>query len=465
LDSLIKSSRSISSEIVLEKLLPAMIYIAVENAGAQSGYLLLEKQGKLFLSAYSEIEQEQGNLLSSLPLQDSYAVPKSIINYVFRTQTPLVIDYVGNEDRFSQDPYFEDKDAKSILCYPLLHSGEIKGIIYLENNLIVSAFGEKQTKVLNILSAQTAVSLQNAMLYNDLEKSLDKQIRLTEAYSRFTPDEYLSFLGHESILDAQLGDHKHAEMVVLFCDIRSYTTISEQMTPEDNFAFMSNYHHRMSGFIAKNNGIINQLLGDGIMAFFFSPEDAVDASIDIQLELLEYNRERQEKGRSPVKVGVGLHKGPVIIGIVGNEKRMGITISSDTVNTASRVEGLTKYYGSNILLSKTVAKELGAIQMKKIRRLGEVKVKGKSKTLDLLECFAGDPPAIHAKKSSHFELFKVGQNHYFNQEFEKALEVFQHICKGNPDDGPAHWYLERAEHYHKNGVPENWAGVEEMGTK
>lgn len=465
LESLMKSARSISSEIVLEKLLPAMIYIAVENAGAQSGYLLLNKNGQLFLSAYSEIEQAQGRLLEDIPINGSDKVPTSIINYTYRTQEPLVIDFLGNDDRFSDDPYFIGKEAKSIICYPLLHLGQLKGVIYLENNLIFRAFGEKQTKVLNILSTQIAVSLQNAMLYNDLEKSLDQQIKLTEAYGRFTPKEYLRFLGRESILDAQLGDNRHAEMIVLFCDIRSYTTISEQMTPEENFLFMSTYHHRMSGFISKNNGMINQLLGDGIMAFFFNSEDAVKASVEIQLELLEYNRERYEKGRKPVKVGVGLHKGPVIIGIVGNENRMGITISSDTVNTASRVEGLTKYYGANILLSKTVAQELSATQMQSIRRLGEVKVKGKSKTLDLLECFAGDPPVINAKKSSHQALFQVGQQHYFQQDFEKAIAIFRHICNGNPDDLPARWHLKKAEHYKVNGVPDDWMGVEDMAMK
>jgi len=330
---------------------------------------------------------------------------------------------------------------------------------------LVRAFGEKQTKVLSILSAQVAVSLQNAILYKDLEKSLDQQIQLTEAYSRFTPKEYLRFLGRESILDAQLGDHHHAEMIVLFCDIRSYTTISEQMTPEENFLFMSTYHHRMSGFISNNNGIINQLLGDGIMAFFFHSKDAVKASIEIQLELLEYNRERYEKGRKPVKVGIGLHKGPVIMGIVGNEKRMGITISSDTVNTASRVEGLTKHYGANILLSKMVAKELGELQMQKIRRLGKVKVKGKSKTLDLLECFAGDPPLINTKKSVHLNLFNAGQSHYFKEEFEQAISIFQQICQDNPDDLPAQWYLKKAQHYQTNGVPNKWSEIEAMDMK
>lgn len=465
LTSLMKSARSISSEIVLEKLLPAMIDIAVENAGAQSGYLLLEKEGQLLLSAYSEIEQEQGLLLDNLPLKESGKVPESIINYTYRTQEPLIIDYVGNDERFAQDSYFLDKDPKSILCYPLIHQGKLKGIIYLENHLIVQAFGKKQTKVLSILSAQVAVSLQNAILYKDLEKSLDKQIRLTEAYSRFTPKEYLRFLGRDSILDAQLGDNRHAEMIVLFCDIRSYTTISEQMTPEENFLFMSTYHHRVSGFISKNNGIINQLLGDGIMAFFFSSEDAVRASIEIQLELLEYNRERYEKGRKPVRVGIGLHKGPVIIGIVGNEDRMGITISSDTVNTASRVEGLTKYYGANILVSNTVAQEVSEQQMLQLRRLGKVKVKGKSKTLELLECFGGDPPELNQQKNEHQALFKAGQAHYFQEDFEKAIDLFQQICEENPDDRPAHWYLKRARNYQEHGVPDNWLGVEEMGSK
>jgi flavodoxin len=153
------------------------------------------------------------------------------------------------------------------------------------------------------------------------------------------------------------------------------------------------------------------------------------------------------------------------MGIVGNEKRMGITISSDTVNTASRVEGLTKHYGANILLSKMVAQELSELQMQKIRRLGKVKVKGKSKILDLLECFAGDPPLTNTKKSAHLNLFNTGQSHYFKEEFEQAISIFQQICQDNPDDLPAHWYLEKAQHYQKNGVPNKWLGIEAMDMK
>lgn len=465
LASLFKSATSISSEIVLEKLLPTMIYIAVENAGAQSGYLLLEQDGNLFLNAFYHIEKAEGQLLSNLPLQESNSVPKSIIHYIFRTGTPLVLDNATGDHRFRQDPYFTDKAPKSILCHPLIYQGKLLGVIYLENNLLVKAFGENQIKVLRILSTQIAVSLQNAMLYQDLEKSLDQQIRLTEAYSRFTPKEYLRFLGRESILDAQLGDNHHADMVVLFSDIRSYTTLCETMTPEENFQFMSVYLQRMSGLVSQNDGIIDQLLGDGIMAFFFQPKDALKCAIDMQLDLQQYNRERHKEKKQPVKVGIGLHKGPVIIGIVGDEKRMSITIASDTVNTASRIEGLTKYYGTNILISSAVAHALTGNQKKKTRNLGKVRVKGKNQTLDLWECFAGDPLDSHLNKESNITAFHTAQQHFCKGDFEQAMPIFQKICQNSPHDLPAQMYLQKSITFLDTGTPDGWTGIEEMEIK
>ena len=465
LASLMKSATAISGEIMLDKLLPAMIHIVVENAGAQRGYLILEQDAQFVLRACQENREEPPVLLPALPVEDSGRVPESIINYILRTRTPLILDYAAADERFRQDPYIQERQPKSILCVPILHKGVLKGAFYLENNLIAQAFSDTQADVAAILSAQTAVSLENALLYKDLEEALEKQVVLTNAYSRFTPREYLRFLGHDSILDVKLGDHRHENMTVLFSDVRSYTAISEQLTPEENFQLMSTYFKQMSKIVAEHQGIINQLLGDGIMAFFTSPEKALEAAVAMQLRLQRYNQSRLAKGNIPLRVGIGLHTGPVIIGIMGDEGRMDITISSDTVNTASRIEGLTKHFGANILLSEQVAAQLSAAACQQLRTLGKVQLQGKSEEVGIFECFGGDEPETSAGKAASQVAFQAALAAYAAGQFPSAADGLSQVAALNSDDRPAQFFLKKAQKLRLAAPGEDWTGVEQMRVK
>src|SRR5690606_26879972 len=146
---------------------------------------------------------------------------------------------------------------------------------------------------------------------------------INNAYTKFIPREFLNSLGHENILQVKLGDSKHQEMTVLFSDIRGYTSMSENMSPPDNFKFLNAYLRRIGPGIKANHGFINQYYGDGIMALFENnPQYAIEAAIDMQLRVELYNKERKKKKRPLIEIGVGLHKGPLMIGVLGDEKRM-----------------------------------------------------------------------------------------------------------------------------------------------
>jgi predicted ATPase/class 3 adenylate cyclase len=465
LASLMKSATAISGEILLDKLLPAMIHIVVENAGAQRGYLILEQDAQFVLRACQENREAPPVLLPALPVVGSGIVPESIINYTLRTRAPLILDYAAADERFRQDPYIQERQPKSILCVPILHKGVLKGAFYLENNLIAQAFSDIQADVAAILSAQTAVSLDNALLYKDLEEALEKQVILTNAYSRFTPREYLRFLGHDSILDVKLGDHRHENMTVLFSDVRSYTAISEQLTPEENFQLMSTYFKQMSKIVAGHQGIINQLLGDGIMAFFTDPGKALEAAVAMQLRLQRYNRSRLASGHIPLRVGIGLHTGPVIIGIMGDEGRMDITISSDTVNTASRIEGLTKHFGANILLSEQVVAQLSDAARQQLRTLGKVQLQGKSEEVGIFECFGGDEPETSAGKAASRPAFQAALSAYAAGQFQSAADGLSQVAALNADDRPAQFFLQKAQKLLLVGPSTDWTGVEQMQVK
>lgn len=465
LSSLMKSATTISGEIVLDKLLPAMIHIVVENAGAQRGFLVLEKKGVSVLAAAYDTAQPEAVLLPDVPMTDSGMVPESVLAYSHRTFEPVVLDAATTDTRFRTDPYIVAHQPKSILCIPILHQSTFRGALYLENNLIAQAFPAERVQVMNILSAQIAVSLDNALLYHNLEAALHQQVTLTEAYSRFTPKAYLRFLGHTSILDVKLGDHRSETMTVLFSDIRAYTSIAEQLSSEENFLFISSYLEQMSGVVARHNGMVNQLLGDGILAFFSKPEDALRAAVEMQERIRNFTVKRPDKEAIPIRIGIGLHTGEVIIGIVGDAQSMDTGIVSDTVNAASRIEGLTKHFGVNILLSETVMEHLDADTRTGLRALGRVQVKGKREDIGLYECFNGDPADMRKDKTEYLADYNRGLEHYFGRRFEEAETIFATLAQQHAGDPVLRLYRDKARHWAEHGVSSDWTGVDSIEFK
>jgi two-component system, sensor histidine kinase ChiS len=241
--------------------------------------------------------------------------------------------------------------------------------------------------------------------------------RIFRVTGRFVPDEFIRSLGRERITEVQLGDHVTREVSVFFADLRDYTRLSEQMGPEDNFHFIDAYNRRMGPIVNRNHGFINQYLGDAILALFPGESaDAIRCAIGIHEELRSYNLHRQGKGRMPIRVGTGLHTGPLIMGVTGDEERMDVAIISDTVNTASRIESLSKHYGVNILLSEESLNRLRDPSEFHFRFLGKVQMKGKQNALRLYECFDGDSPDLLEAKAETAARFNEAMQHYFNKD-------------------------------------------------
>jgi class 3 adenylate cyclase len=465
LSSLMKATATISGEIILNKLLPSMISIVVENAGAEVGYLILKQDEELELVVKRSVNSPQAEFMHRLPLAESAEVAQSVMQYTYRSQDILLLDHAYHDERFKNDQHIRNHKLKSILCVPIIHQGAFRGALYLENNLITYAFSPERVNVMKILSAQIAVALDNALLYRNLEDALQQQLTLTEAYSRFTPKEYLRFLGHTSILDVQLGDYRSERMTVLFCDIRAYTSIAELLSAEENFQFLSVYLEKMTEIITSHGGMVNQLLGDGILAFFNAPDEALQASIAMQILLQNYQIHNRQGDPMPIKAGIGLHSGEVIIGIMGNAKRMDTGIVSDTVNAASRIEGLTKHFGVNVLLSEMVVEQLQAKASTSFRFIGRVRMKGKKAAIGLYECFEGDQPEMKAKKAASLPAFQQAMDLYTRQEFQAAQEQFVQLIAQSPDDALLHYYAAKIKTLLEHGSPENWDAIEAIEIK
>ncbi len=167
LDSIVKALQVLSSEIHLNQLLEKLMHTVIENAGAQRGLLILEKQGQWVIEAEGTLNQAKVNVLNSLPLL-GYA-PTSVINYVTRTQTTMVLYNAQQEGICKEDPYIQRHQLKSILCTPIIFQQKLTGVIYLENNLAENVFTPRRIEILSLLSSQIAISLENARFVGDLE--------------------------------------------------------------------------------------------------------------------------------------------------------------------------------------------------------------------------------------------------------------------------------------------------------
>lgn len=289
---------------------------------------------------------------------------------------------------------------------------------------------------------------------------------INQATSKFVPSEFLRVLGKDHITDIRLGDYDEQKVTVLFTDIRGYTTLAEKMTPEDNFRFVNAYNKRMGPIIEAQKGFVNQYYGDGIMAIFSEQHvGAVHAAVNMQLAIQEYNVYRTNGGKIPIRVGMGMHTGALIMGIIGYGARLSPATISDTVNTASRVESLTKHFGANILLSETTFEAIEDPAGLHFRLMGLVQMKGKKKAVRIYECFDGDEPDQRELKLKTMDAFEDGISKYYDRDFEECRKAFDYILKENPDDVPAQRILQKTLDHLKTGVPSDWIGVEEMFSK
>ena len=286
--------------------------------------------------------------------------------------------------------------------------------------------------------------------------------RLNMANSRFVPKAFLDFLGKVSIEEISLGDQVEKEMTIMFTDIRSFTKISETLNPQENFDFINAYLKAVVPVIQNNGGVIDKYIGDSVMALFPAESfDAINAAITFNEALNELDLETIKPGLPPIQVGVGMHTGRLILGTIGHNDRLETTVISDTVNIASRVEGLTKFYGAEIIVTEESIQQLPPDHSFHYRFLDRVNVKGKSKSISIYEILLPS----QTKKLGYQEKYQKAIEYFNNRAIEQAHLLFSEIIQENPSDGAVQKLMTRLNQYLESGLPENWDGIQKMDQK
>jgi class 3 adenylate cyclase len=360
-------------------------------------------------------------------------------------------------------------DVRSVIYSSLKVNKRTMGAIILSSNEFVQ-YTAADLKLLTTLALQSSAAIESALLYEkNLREAKEREeaMRLVyEATGKFVPYEFIGSLGHNVITDVKLGDQVEKIVTVLFSDIRDYTSLSEQMSPEENFKFVCAFNARMGPAIRRHNGFINQYLGDAIMAIFpRNAEDALLAAIEMQKEVQDLNRVRVADNQTPIQIGVGMHTGPLIMGITGDEHRMDATTISDTVNIASRLESLTKHYSVNIILSDSSLKQIGQKEGFHLRSLGLVQLKGKREAVEIHECFDSNTLPDKEKKLNTLAAFNEGVSFFLNKSFYEANLAFKKVVDIDPGDHTAKFFYRNTKKIIEEGVFENGAGIVAMHEK
>lgn len=274
----------------------------------------------------------------------------------------------------------------------------------------------------------------------------DNLLALNLSYERFVPVEFLNFLSKDHITQVQLGDQIQKDMAVMFTDIRSFTTLSESMTPKQTFDFLNGYLQRIGPIIRQHNGFIDKYMGDGIMALFpRTPDDAILAAIEMRKKLIDYNIERVKWRQVEINTGIGIHVGTLMLGTIGEDKRMQGTVISDAVNLASRLESMTKDFGISILISKEVFNRLESPEKYKHRFLGNTNVKGKMESIPLFEIYDSDPDDIIRLKDLTKRDFESGLYYFSEHDYRQAKIHFCSVVSVHTEDKVAALYIRKCQ--------------------
>jgi len=290
-----------------------------------------------------------------------------------------------------------------------------------------------------------------------------REQKIRNIFQKYVPKEVIDrfFESPDSML---VGENR--VLSVLFSDIRSFTTISEGMAPDDLVDSLNRYFNVMVDIIMARKGIVDKYIGDAIMATFGAPvrygdeaQQSVISGFDMLDALKIFNASQLKKGRPQFRIGIGINYGLVTVGNIGSEQKMDYTVIGDMVNLASRLEGLTKVYHEEMIVSESLVKDLaGKIPC---RSIDKVVVKGKTSGVMIFAPRRNLAPA----EAEAWKIHEKAIERYYARDFEAAREGFDEVQRLMPADLTAARYLERCQAYIKNPPAEGWTGAVAMSEK
>jgi class 3 adenylate cyclase/DNA-binding NarL/FixJ family response regulator len=448
---------SLGSEKDLRKLLELIVFEVMEVshadgvtlysiAGGQLHFeIVVNRSLKRFMGGFS------GDAIAFPPMPmvesnvSAWCAVKNEIVAIPDVYTSDRFDFIGPREFDEATGY----RTKSMLVLPVTdRNGRVVGVLQLINSIDpqtgeVVSFEGNIVDVAFSVACQAGVCIENARNYEQIER---KKL----AFERFVPTEFLVYMGKAEVEDIILGDAVSGELSVMFSDIRSFTSISEKMTPAESLTFLNAYLGVIGPAIERNGGFIDKYIGDAVMALFAGAkvavaDDAVLAAIAMQRRLKEFNLSNSllSPSSDPIRIGVGIHTGPLTLGTVGFHSRMDSTVIGDTVNLASRVEELTKTYDVEVAITSDVLIQLKDPTDFLIREIDTVKVRGKDRPVTIYEVFDSNDDETRKNKERTLGSYNEGLRLFKLKRHDDALPIFRELQAGFGSDLAISIYADR----------------------
>lgn len=338
---------------------------------------------------------------------------------------------------------------------------KLTGTLHI-GNTTNNYFSESVLSNIEMFAHTAGVILDNAIIFN---RNVEMQDRIRRAFSKFVPQEIIDDLIENALGDRGMLTGEKREVCILFSDIRDFTQISENNRPEQVVDFLNRYFSIMVAIVKRHGGTIDKFIGDAILVIFGAPTSYQDnalratrAAMEMMSALPEVAAGNLNLPAEGVRIGIGIHNGEAIVGNIGSSDKFNYTVIGDTVNLASRLEGLTKYYRQDILVSDAVRRRLD--NSIPVWEIDTVKVKGKETATNIFSilCHPADHP------DEFMDEFAKGLRMYRMGNFDTAMEYFNKAHKIKPGDHVTRIFINRCRQL-REAPPDDWDGAQAMDSK
>ena len=337
--------------------------------------------------------------------------------------------------------------AVILLVLSILISIIVKRLSAVSRVLNTIACGDRTARVSYVARDELGrVSLGLNSMAEELQLQFDRITTLNESTIRFVPVQFMEQLGVSDITKMKLGDNVQRNISVLFFDIRYFSINSEMMTAHENFVLINKILGIAGPIIRKHNGFVDKYIGDAAMALFVSGIDAVRAGIELYKTLVVDKKTRVEIGVDVINIGIGIHTGNVMMGIVGENERLSSTVISPNVNLASRVEGLSKQTGSGLLITRDTMNQLAGNEKEfEYRFVGMSQAAGVNEVVGLFDMLDALAPADRKKRIATKTVFESGVRKFHMKDYKTAAARFEKVTAADPQDICAAHHLEASK--------------------
>ena len=338
-----KTTNAIYNTKNIDKAIEQLMLTVIQNSGANQGCILIKRRADLVIKAFYN-SKDGAKSVTQYP--DANILPLNIVRYVARIKEPLIINNPDKQPEYSEINYFTRHTPLSVLVYPILKQGELFGVLYLENTLTTGVFDGNRIGLLNLISSQIVMLLDNAFLNDNMENLVKERTFVLETENDQISELLKNILPKEAIEElkatGKTTPQKLENVTVMIADIKGYTKISERMNPEELIGMIDNYFKTFDEIIGKYNLEKIKTIGDAYMAIGGigkTKNNGAETMVQAALEMQEFAKKMLDDPASleDIELRIGIHIGAVIAGVVGT-KKLQYDIWGDTVNVAARME-------------------------------------------------------------------------------------------------------------------------------